>query len=179
MHSQRIFLIGPMGSGKTTIGRRLAEALDLEFVDSDHALEERTGADIPLIFELEGEEGFRRRETAMLDELTQRDGVVLATGGGSVLREENRAYLRSRGVVIYLETPVDKQLQRTRHDRQRPLLQTADPRARLEELMQVREPLYRELADITISTNRGTLVTMVKQLVEMLRKLDATTPKQA
>lgn len=165
---ERVFLVGPMGAGKTTIGRHLAGALGLTFLDSDREIEERTGANIPLIFDIEGEAGFRRREQAMIDELTRRPGIVLATGGGAVLSEENRRHLVARGTVIYLETTVERQLERTRLDRNRPLLQGENPRARLEELMRIREPLYREVADIIVTTDRGAIRSVVKQLVRKL-----------
>jgi len=165
---QRIFLIGPMGAGKTTVGRRLADALGLRFLDSDRVIEERTGASIPLIFELEGEAGFRRREREVIDELSQQDGIVLATGGGAVTTPDNREFLHSRGTVIYLQTSVDQQLARTRHDRNRPLLRTADPRAKLAELMQIREPLYRQTAHITVATERGNPRRVVREIVRQL-----------
>ncbi len=147
------FLVGPMGAGKSTIGRQLARQLGLRFVDSDREIEERTGVDIPLIFELEGEAGFRAREKAVIDELSARPGIVLATGGGAILDTDNRRHLGSRGYVIYLHTSVDQQLARTERDRNRPLLQTADPRGRLQQLMDEREPLYREIADLVIDTD--------------------------
>ncbi len=147
-----LFLIGPMGAGKTTLGRALAKRLGLPFRDSDHEIEQRTGAAIPLIFELEGEAGFRARESAMLAELVQLDPLVLATGGGAVLAPANRALLAQHGRVIYLHAPLEQLLKRTARSRHRPLLQTADPRARMEELLRVRDPLYREIADIVIET---------------------------
>ena len=146
-----------MGAGKSTLGRHLARKLDLEFLDTDRVIEERTGADIPWIFDMEGEDGFRRRESAIIDELTSRAGIVLATGGGAVLREENRRNLRERGRVIYLWTPVEVQMARTRKDRNRPLLQTKDPRAVLERLMEERDPLYREVAHHVVSTASGNM----------------------
>lgn len=147
------FLVGPMGAGKSTIGRRLAEILGLRFVDCDTEIERRTGATIPLIFELEGEAGFRAREKALIEELTGECGIVLATGGGAVLDPDSRRVLHARGHVIYLETSVDEQLRRTRGDRNRPLLQTADPRARLEALLAIRHPLYREIAHTVCCTD--------------------------
>ena len=129
-----------MGAGKSTIGRHLAKSLGLEFVDSDHEIERRTGASIPLIFDVEGEAGFRQREKKIIDELSRRDGIVLATGGGVVLDPDNRAWLRERGQVVYLYATVEQLLTRTAKDRNRPLLQTADPRARLQELLEVRDP---------------------------------------
>ncbi|NOZ09578.1 MAG: shikimate kinase AroK [Gammaproteobacteria bacterium] len=149
---ESIFLIGPMGAGKTTIGRQLAKILNMRFVDCDQAIEERTGVKIPVIFEIEGEAGFRKRESAMLSELTAQPNIVLATGGGVILSEDNRRLLRSRGHVVYLQTSVDTQLERTRNSRNRPLLDTEDRRARLEEIMQLRAPLYRLEADQIIDT---------------------------
>lgn len=149
--ARNIYLIGPMGVGKTTIGRALARQLDMEFVDCDREVEKRTGATISLIFDIEGEEGFRERETRMLQELTRRHNTVLATGGGAILREENRQALRANGTVVYLHAPVEVQLERTRAGKNRPLLQTEDPRATLEALMAVREPLYRGEADIVVN----------------------------
>lgn len=146
---QRIFLIGMMGVGKSTIGRLLARETGLEFIDSDRELEARSGVTIATMFEVEGEESFRRREAMLLDELTQRRGVVLATGGGAVLQSENRERLRSRGLVIYLESTVDEILRRTQADKARPLLQAADRRARIEELLQYRRPLYEATAHLT------------------------------
>jgi len=165
-----IFLVGPMGAGKTTIGRQLAEALSYAFIDSDHEIEERTGANIPLIFDVEGEAGFRRREAAVIDELTQRSAVVLATGGGAVLDPSNRTHLKARGRVIYLAASIGKLLERTARDRNRPLLQTDDPRAKLEELMAQRDPLYREVADVVINTDRGSVRRVVKDILARLAK---------
>ena len=167
---ERIFLVGPMGAGKTTIGQNLARRLKMEFVDSDREIEARTGANIPLIFELEGEDGFRRRESAMIDELSQRDGIVLATGGGAVLRPENRACLKERGCVIYLHATLEQLVDRTARDRNRPLLQTADPRAKLEALMAERDPLYREVADIVLETGNATVRRVVSNLVKRLSR---------
>lgn len=151
--SASLFLVGPMGAGKSTIGRLLAQSLSRPFVDSDKEIETRTGASIPLIFEKEGEAGFRLRERQVIEDLTLREGIVLATGGGAVLAAENRACLSTRGFVVYLETSVDEQLRRTARDSNRPLLQTADPRARLTELLQIRDPLYREIADFVVHTD--------------------------
>ncbi len=164
-----IFLVGPMGAGKSTIGRQLARELRYEFVDSDREIEERTGVDIPFIFDMEGEAGFRRREARMIDELTRRSGIVLATGGGAVLDPENRRHLASRGTVIYLRTSVDQQLARTARDKKRPLLQTEDPRARLEDLLREREPLYRSLADIVVETDGRSVRDVVRELVRLLK----------
>lgn len=148
-----IFLVGPMGAGKTTIGKLLSERLRLVFVDADKYIEDVTGADIPWIFDVEGEAGFRERETRAIDELSQADGVLLATGGGAVTREENRTLLSSRGVVVYLYATVDQQFERTSRDRNRPLLQNDNPRQVLENLFVVRDPLYREVADIIVTTD--------------------------
>ncbi|RMG57415.1 MAG: shikimate kinase AroK [Gammaproteobacteria bacterium] len=163
-----IFLVGPMGAGKTTIGRQLAQTLGRPFHDSDREIEQRTGVDIPTIFEYEGEEGFRQREAAMIDELTRLPGIVLATGGGSVLRPENRKALASRGLVVYLKTPVAVQLARTAHDRNRPLLQTDDPEARLRALFEQRDPLYREVADLILDTGRLSIRQIIRQIEQRL-----------
>lgn len=149
-----IFLIGSMGAGKSTLGRLLASALKRPFYDSDKVIEERCGASIPWIFDLEGEEGFRLRETQVIDELTQEQGIVLSTGGGSVLKEENRQFLKERGVVIFLRTTVEQQLLRTSKDRSRPLLQTENPRAKLEELKAIRDPLYLATAHLVVDTDQ-------------------------
>ena len=164
-----IFLVGPMGAGKTTIGRQLAEALNMEFLDSDHEIEARSGATIPWIFDVEGEEGFRKREQAMIEELSQRQNIVLATGGGAVLSEANRQRLKTRGTVIYLSASIEQLLKRTQRDRNRPLLQTEDPRAKLEELMRVREPLYREVADIVLQTDNSSIRHAVNQIIKQLK----------
>ncbi len=166
---RNIFLVGPMGAGKSTIGRRLAQALGLPFLDSDREIEERTGADIPLIFDLEGEEGFRKREKAVIDELTSREGVVLATGGGAILDPDNRKALHERGKVIYLHATVDQQLARTSRDSNRPLLQTEDPEAKLRELFAVRDPLYREAAHMVIHTNGRTVPSVVNEIRRRLQ----------
>ena len=166
-----IFLVGLMGSGKTTVGRALAKKLNKRFFDSDHEIEARTGASIPLIFEIEGEASFRQREADMIRDLTANDGVVLATGGGSILNAQSREYLKSRGLVIYLRAGVSSILQRTGHDKNRPLLQTADPRGRLEELTLQREPYYREVADIVIETGRPNVQYLVQTIVAYLEKL--------
>jgi len=149
-----IFLIGPMGSGKTAVAKHLARLLDYPFHDSDHEIERRCGVDIPLIFEREGEAGFRRREREVIAELTGQPGIVLATGGGAVLDAGNRRDLASRGWVVYLETSIAQQAERAGRTRHRPLLHGADPMQRLAELMRIREPLYREIADLCTSTDR-------------------------
>jgi shikimate kinase len=163
-----IFLVGMMGAGKTSVGRLLAKRLNKIFYDSDRVIEERTGVKIPVIFEIEGEPGFRHRESGVLDELTALDDVVLATGGGAVLSPENRDRLRTRGTVVYLRASVKDLLNRTRHDKNRPLLQTADPRARLDELYAMRDPLYREVAHVTIDTGTQSLATLVNRLHQVL-----------
>lgn len=149
----RIFLIGPMGAGKSTIGRHLADLLHKSFVDSDHEIERRTGASVSLIFEIEGEEGFRRREAAVIEELTKRDEVVVATGGGAILAASNREALKSRGIVVYLQAPIDTLLARTQRDRNRPLLQDGERRTKFEDIMRVREPLYLATAHIVAPTD--------------------------
>lgn len=167
-HVNNIFLIGPMGTGKSTIGRQIASLLRLDFVDSDHEIQNRTGVDIPTIFDFEGEEGFRRREKAVIDELTHKEGQVLATGGGSVLDPENRRNLSSRGFVIYLYCGVDQQYQRTMRDRNRPLLQTDDPLGRLGTLMDQRDPLYRTTADLVVTTENRSASSVAKEIVRKL-----------
>jgi shikimate kinase len=151
--TRSIFLIGPMGSGKTAVGRALASRLDLPFVDSDAEIESRTGVDIAYIFEREGEEGFRIRERDVIDALTQLPAIVLATGGGAVLLPENRERLAARGTVVFLDTTVEQQLKRTQRSRHRPLLSGTDRRARLQDLAAVRDPLYRAIAAITVRTD--------------------------
>jgi shikimate kinase len=166
--SDTLFLIGPMGAGKSTIGRRLARNLKREFLDSDKIIEQKTGADIPLIFDLEGEAGFRKRESAVIDELTRQHNIVLATGGGAILSAENRKHLHDRGFVIYLYASVRQQLNRTAHDQNRPLLQTEDPRRRLEELFAVRDPLYRETAHLVVDTDGKTVPQVVRKIMDIL-----------
>ncbi|HEX8404506.1 MAG TPA: bifunctional shikimate kinase/3-dehydroquinate synthase AroKB [Duganella sp.] len=168
---QNVFLVGLMGAGKTTIGRILARKLGLRFMDSDHEIEARTGASIPWIFEIEGEPSFRRREADVIRELTGQQDLVLATGGGAVLDADSRAHLKARGTVIYLRTTVHNILQRTAHDKNRPLLQTADPRKKLEELMAVRDPLYMEIADVVIDTGRPNVQSMVQSILTQLERL--------
>ena len=158
-----------MGAGKTTMGRQLAKKLHLDFFDSDRVIEERTGATIPLIFELEGEAGFRQREQLVIDELTQKSNIVLATGGGAILRAENRQYLKSRGTVIYLHSDIAHLMERIRHDKNRPLLQTADPEGRLRELMIQREPLYRDTAHITINTGDVSIRAAIQAILVRLK----------
>ena len=167
-HLRPIFLVGMMGSGKSTVGRRLAAALGRPFIDADRELEARCGVPIPTIFELEGEEGFRRREAALIDDLTRRDGLVLATGGGAVLLEENRRRLRERGCVVYLNASVQDLWLRLRHDRARPLLRTADPRRRIAELVEARGPLYQACAHLTVLTGRQPVERVVAEIVAAL-----------
>jgi shikimate kinase/3-dehydroquinate synthase len=166
--SGNIFLVGLMGSGKTTIGRALAKKLNMRFIDSDHEIESRTGASIPVIFEVEGEASFRQREADVISDLTALDNIVLATGGGAVLRPENRAFLKSRGTVVYLRTGITQILQRTGKDKNRPLLQTPDPRKRLEEMSRQREPLYREVAHVVIETGRPNLQYLVHAIMSQI-----------
>ena len=157
-----------MGAGKTTIGRYLADLLDWRFLDTDHEIELRTGASIPWIFDKEGEEGFRRREEAMIADLTRQHNIVLATGGGSVLRLANRQALQGRGTVVYLYTPVAMQIDRTAHDRNRPLLQTANPEKKLQELFEIRDPLYRQVADLVIPPTDGSARELAKKIIQTL-----------
>jgi shikimate kinase len=153
-HNGNIFLVGPMGAGKTTIGRQLAKSLGVAFFDSDKEIERKTGVSIPMIFDYEGEQGFRKRESEIIDEITQQSPIILATGGGAIIQPANQAWLRERGFVVYLQCNVDTQLSRTRKDGNRPLLQTENPRARLEELYRFRDPIYRDLADSIVDTGR-------------------------
>ena len=162
---ENVFLVGFMGSGKSTVGRGLAKALGKEFLDCDRVLEERTGVDIPYIFEIEGEDGFRRREAAVLLELTGRRGIVLATGGGAVGEPGNRDALASNGFVIYLRAPADLLHQRTSRDRGRPMLYARDPRRRVDELLEVRDPLYREVADLVVETGRRGSRRVVREIL--------------
>ncbi len=168
--TENIYLIGLMGAGKTTIGRQLATSLRLPFYDSDKAIEEQTGVDIPTIFEYEGEDGFRTRELNMIQELTQIDGIVLATGGGAILREENRNALKENGFIVYLQCSVDKILQRTKRDNQRPLLNTSDPRERIETLFAEREEYYLACADYTIETSVMQSKTVVQNILNEYNK---------
>ena len=166
-----IFLIGSMGAGKSTIARRLAATLDKEFVDADRELEQRTGVGIPLIFELEGEAGFRKRERELLAELVMRNGIVLATGGGVVLAAENRANLAARGFVIYLDAPVDLLVARVARDRHRPLMQTPDPKATMHEIVRMRDPLYRESADIVVKSSHRSSRFVVREILQRIEAL--------
>jgi shikimate kinase len=166
-----VFLIGPMGAGKTTIGRHLATLLHKRFVDVDHEIEKRTGVTIPVIFEIEGEAGFRRRESAVIDELTRERDIVLATGGGAVLLEESRKLLKERGTVVYLQADIETLVERTRRDRNRPLLQTSDPRGKIEELLRQREPIYREVADVVVDTGQRAPSSVARDIVTRLKAL--------
>jgi shikimate kinase len=168
-----IFLVGMMGAGKTSVGKALARELGKSFFDSDHVIEARTGVRIPVIFELEGEAGFRAREAAVIEELTARHDVVLATGGGAVLSEANRRALHARGTVIYLRASVQDLWHRTKHDRNRPLLQTPDPLARLTELHTQRDPLYRAVAHLVVDTGSQSLRTLVLKLRQKLAQSGA------
>lgn len=167
MHT-RIFLVGPMGAGKTTIGKLVARELKLAFADSDREIERRTGADIPWIFDVEGEAGFRDREEQVIEEMTRLDHTVLATGGGVVMREANRRALAERGLVIYLHATLDEQLRRTRDDRSRPLLASGDPEKVLRDLLAIRDPLYREIADLVIDTDRSNPRLIARRLLAQL-----------
>jgi shikimate kinase len=160
----RVFLIGPMGTGKTTIGSQLAKALRYDFVDADHEIEKRTGASVALIFDVEGEAGFREREKRMIDELSLRDHIVLATGGGAVLDAENRQHLAERGFVCYLRTGVETLMQRMSFDTTRPLLRTENPENTLRKIIDSREPLYMSIADLVIDTGRLSVKQVVKRI---------------
>ncbi|MFC0336489.1 shikimate kinase [Kushneria avicenniae] len=170
-----LFLIGPMGTGKSTIGRALAAELQRDFFDSDHVIEQRCGCNIPWIFDVEGEAGFRIRETQVIDEITRRQGVVLATGGGAVMHPTNRRLLRERGVVIYLSTTVEQQLRRTARDRNRPLLQCENPEQRLRDLLEQRDPLYRETATLMVSTDRRSPRSVVAEIRRRTRRYAGST----
>jgi shikimate kinase len=163
-----VYLVGPMGSGKSAVGRQLARDLQLDFRDSDEEIEDRTGVDIPFIFEKEGEAGFRKREAQIIAELTSLDQIVLATGGGSILDPENRRLLAANGTVVYLRTSVDQQLTRTRRGRERPLLNHGDRRQVLSDLMAVREPLYQEVADLVVDTDNRRVRTVTHEIVQAL-----------
>ena len=171
--TRNVFLVGPMGSGKTAVGRQLARLSGLEFVDSDAEIERRTGADITLIFEKEGEAGFREREREVIDELTRRTGIVLSTGGGAILLESNRECLRQRGAVVYLETSVHQQTRRVGAARGRPLLAGTDPATRLAELMAMRAPLYQGVADLVIRTDERRVRAVAEQILRELGPLPA------
>lgn len=167
---RNIFLIGPMGSGKSAVGRQLARALELAFHDSDDEIEARTGVDIPFIFEKEGEEGFRRREAMVIAELTALEGVVLATGGGAAEDPANRRLLAEHGTVVYLYTSVPEQIRRTSKSRNRPLLNSGDPAKVLEELTTIRDPQYREIADLVVETDGRQVAVVTREILKQLNK---------
>jgi shikimate kinase len=167
---RNIFLIGPMGSGKTAVGRHLARLFRFTFLDSDADIEAKTGVDISFIFEKEGEAGFRIRERESIDRLTRLDSIVLATGGGAVIDPDNRRALAERGVVVYLQTSIDQQIERTRHARHRPLLNGTDPEEKLKELMLRRAVLYAEIANITVSTDGRRVQTVADEILQELRR---------
>lgn len=177
-YSGNLILVGLMGSGKTTMGRALAKHLGRTFVDSDDEVQQRTGVTIPHIFDIEGENGFRQRETAAIRELVKRDDMVLATGGGAVLAEENRVLLQQNGIVVYLKANVHDLWLRTRHDRNRPLLQTGDPRAKLTELFQQRDPLYQQVADITVQSGKQTVHGLMLYLLNEIEKFKESSEPQ-
>ena len=168
---QNIFIVGPMGAGKTTIGKQLAKSLGWKFLDSDHEIVARTGVKIPIIFDVEGEAGFRKREKAIVEELTQQRRLVLATGGGVVLDDDNRRALSRRGVVVYLHATAEQLFKRTSRDRNRPLLQTENPMAKIKELLAQRDPLYREVADIVMETGEENVRMVVRKLMGHLKRL--------
>ena len=172
MIASNIFLVGPMGAGKSTVGKQLAKALGRDFYDSDKEIEKRTGVSISWIFEMEGEDGFRLREQKVIDELTELKNIVLATGGGAVLAEQNRRALRSRGYVIYLSASVEQLLRRTNKDKNRPLLQTDKPKDTITDLMAERAPLYQDVADIELRTGDQSIQYVVSELIKQLDKLD-------
>jgi shikimate kinase len=168
MKRSSVFLVGMMGAGKTTVGRLLARRLRLRFIDSDREIEGRCGVKIPVIFEIEGESGFRAREALAIDALTALEGVVLATGGGAILAEPNRRHLATRGTVVYLSAKPEDLYERVRHDRNRPLLATADPLARLHALYAERDPLYRSIADVVIDTGKQGVASLARDLLGKL-----------
>ncbi len=165
-HPKNIFLIGPMGAGKSAVGRQLARSLHLTFVDSDDEIESRTGVDIAFIFEKEGEAGFRKREASTIDDLTRHDGVVLATGGGAVIDPDSRSRLGGRGYVVYLYTTVDQQFARTHKGRERPLLENGDRREILEKLLVERDPMYREIADLVVETDGRKVHSVAREIID-------------
>lgn len=168
-NSNAVFLVGPMGAGKSTIGKMLASELGLDFIDIDKEIEDRCGADIAWIFDVEGEEGFRTRETNVLADLASRQGAVIATGGGIVMKEKNRDILQAKGTVVYLETSVEVQVERTSKDRKRPLLQNDNPAAVLQSLMSIRDPLYRSVSDVIVSTNLNSPRLVVKEITDAVQ----------
>lgn len=168
MSHRNIILIGPMGSGKSTIGNIIAKRLHREFQDSDQYIEKRTGVDIARIFDIEGEQGFRDRESSALQELLSQNNRVIATGGGSVLREENQQLLKQKGFIVFLDTSVKQQLQRLRRDKKRPLLQTENPRERLEALFEARHPIYVDLADLQVKTDKRVARRLAADIINQL-----------
>ncbi len=168
MSKSLVFLVGPMGAGKSTIGRLLASELSFNFRDSDRVIEERTGADIPWIFDMEGEEGFRERETAVLQELAAETASVVATGGGIVLREKNRSLMRSAGFVCYLTASIDQLVERTARDKKRPLLQVENPRQKIIDLLALRDPLYQEAADFIVNTDRRSPKSVAQEIASLV-----------
>ncbi|HAU92109.1 MAG: shikimate kinase AroK [Pseudomonadota bacterium] len=165
---RNIFLVGPMGAGKSTIGRHLADELHLEFFDSDQEIERRSGADITWIFDLEGEDGFRKREENVINDLTDKQGIVLATGGGSIMTKAVRNRLSARGIVVYLQTTIDKQVARTQRDKRRPLLQKDDPEKVLRDLAELRNPLYEEVADYVVETDDQSARAVANQIISKI-----------
>lgn len=168
MHKRNIYLVGPMGAGKSTIGRVLAAELHLNFRDSDRVIEERTGANIPWIFDMEGEEGFRDRESTVLAELAKEQNIVIATGGGIVLRESNRAIMKASGYVCYLTASIDQLVERTARDKKRPLLQVDNPRQRIIDLLAMRDPLYRDAADFIINTDKRSPKVVAQEISSLI-----------
>jgi shikimate kinase len=171
LNRKNVFLVGPMGAGKTTVGRLLGELLRQDFFDSDSEIEKATGADIPWIFDVEGEAGFRKRERKMIDFLTSKENIVLATGGGSVTVKESRRMLRERGDVIYLRASIDQQVRRMSGDNSRPLLQVEEREAKIRELFAIRDPFYKEVADISIETNRRNARFVAKEIHRQLNEI--------
>ncbi len=172
MERRNIFLVGMMGAGKTTLGKALAQKTGLEFVDTDRELVERTGVPVTTIFEIEGEDGFRRRESALLEEVARRQGCVIATGGGAVLSEDNRRVMRGGGRVVYLHARLERLWERTRHDTARPLLRTPDPRGTLAQLLEQRDPLYREAAHVVVEIGSQSAATLVNRVLAALGEHD-------
>lgn len=169
-YPRRLFLVGPMGVGKSTIGKILARELNLEFIDCDEEIERRSGADIPWIFDVEGEVGFRVRESQVLDDLTGRDGLLVATGGGAVLRKKNRTFLRERGIAIYLDSDIEVLVKRMAKDKKRPLLRNKDPQEILSRIKREREPMYREVSDIHVVVGDGSSRHAANQVLEKLQE---------
>jgi shikimate kinase len=165
---QNLFLVGPMGAGKSAVGRQLAKALHMSFFDSDDEIEARTGVDIPFIFEKEGEAGFRKREAKVIDDLSSKEGIVLATGGGAIMDAQNRSHLGARGFVVYLYTSVEQQVRRTLKGRERPMLANGDSREILEQLMSTRDPLYREISDLIVATDGRKVKAVASEILDKM-----------